>query len=106
MRPEERRDSGQRDLLRNRLDQMVDLEHPIAKLARRIDWPFLESKFGAAYTDRPGRPPLATRLMAGLAILKHTFNLSDEELCARWLENPYWQLFCGEEFFQHKPPFD
>src|SRR5690242_5297966 len=91
MRPKERRDSGQRDLLRTRLDQLVDADHPLAKLAGQIDWPFLESKFGAAYTDRPGRPPLPTRLMAGLAILKHMHNLSDEELCARWLENPYYR---------------
>jgi hypothetical protein len=44
--------------------------------------------------------------MAGLAILKHTFNLSDEELVRRWVENPYFQFFCGEEHFRHKPPFD
>ena len=50
--------------------------------------------------------PLPTRLMTGLAILKHTFNLSDEELCARWVENAYFQLFCGEIFFRHDPPFD
>jgi IS5 family transposase len=51
-------------------------------------------------------PPLPTRLMAGLAILKHTFNLSDEEMCARWVENPYVQYLCGEEFFRHELPFD
>src|SRR3954465_12497895 len=45
-------------------------------------------------------------LMAGLAILKHMRDLSDEVLCERWIETPYWQLFCGEEFFQHTPPFD
>ena len=44
--------------------------------------------------------------MAGLAILKHMHDLSDEDLCARWVENPYYQLFCGEEFFQHKLTFD
>ena len=44
--------------------------------------------------------------MAGLAILKHTYNLSDEALCERWVENPYYQLFCGEEFFRHDLPFD
>jgi transposase, IS5 family len=59
------------DLLRSRLDQIVDLAHPLAKLAWGIDWPFLEQRLGAAYTDCPGRPPLPTRLMAGLAILKH-----------------------------------
>jgi len=53
-----------------------------------------------------GHPPLPTRQMAGLAILKSMHDLSDEALCERWVENPYFQLFCGEEFFQHKPPFD
>src|SRR5689334_23709595 len=106
MRPAERRDSGQQDLLRSRLDQIVDPAHPLAKLGRTIDWGFLENALGAAYTDRPGRPPLPTRLMAGLAILKHMHNLSDEVLCERWLENPYYQLLCGEEFFRHTLPFD
>jgi hypothetical protein len=64
----------------------------------------LEEKFGAVYTDKPGRPPLPTRLMAGLAILKHTFNLSDEVVDDRWVENPYYQYFCGEEFFRHTLP--
>jgi IS5 family transposase len=106
MRPKERRDGGQNDLFRARLDQIVDMGHPLAKLGRVIDWRFLEDRFGAVYSDKPGHPPLATRLMAGLAILKHMHNLSDEDLCARWVENPYYQLFCGEEFFRHKPTFD
>ena len=106
MRPKERRETEQSDLLRSRLDAIIDMCHPLVKLARTIDWPFLEQKFGAVYEDKPGRPPLPTRLMAGLAILKHTFDLSDEELCARWVENPYFQFFCGEEFFLHELPFD
>src|SRR5215203_5807607 len=111
MRPMERRETWQRDLFRARLDQIVDLDHPLVKLVRAIDWGFLEERCGAVYTDGlytddPGRPPLPTRLMAGLAILKHMHDLSDEVLCERWLENPYDQLFCGEEFFQHKLPFD
>ena len=106
MRPKERRDNGQKDLFRARLDQIVDMTHPLAKLARSVDWGFLEARFGAVYSDTPGHPPLPTRLMAGLAILKHMHDLSDEALCERWIENPYFQLFCGEEFFQHTPPFD
>jgi len=106
MRPRERRDSGEQDLFRARLDQIIDMNHPLAKLARTIDWRFLEDKFGAVYTDEPGRPPLPTRLMAGLAILKHTFNLSDEIVCDRWIENPYYQYFCGEIFFQHTLPLE
>ena len=106
MRPKERHESGEHDLFRSRLDRIIDLEHALVKLARAIDWRFLEEKFGAAYSDKPGHPPLPTRLMAGLAILKHSYDLSDEALCERWVENPYFQYFCGEEFFQHRLVFD
>ncbi len=106
MRPRERRESGQNDLFKSRLDQIVDMNHALVKLAGAIDWGFLETRFGAVYSDRPGQPPLPTRLMAGIAILKHMHDLSDEVLCERWVENPYYQLFCGEEFFQHKLTFD
>src|SRR6186713_497812 len=106
MRPRERQDGGQRDLFRSRLDQIVNPGHALVKLSEKIDWRYLEKQFGAVYDDDPGRPPLPTRLMAGLAILKHMHNLSDEVLCERWVENPYYQLFCGEEFFCHQLPFD
>src|SRR6266404_4833083 len=106
MRPRERREGGEQDLFRSRLDQIIDMTHALVKLARTIDWRFLEEKLGAVYTDKPGQPPLPTRLMAGLAILKHTYDLSDEALCDRWVENPYFQYFCGEEFFQHALVFD
>jgi IS5 family transposase len=106
VQPRERRETGEQDLFRSRLDQIIDMEHALARLARTIDWGFLEGAFGAAYEDGRGQPPLPTRLMAGLAILKHTHDLSDEGLCARWVENPYYQYFCGEEFFQHRLVFD
>src|SRR5438876_1779950 len=106
MRPRERRETGEQDLFRSRLDQIIDMGHALVKLAQTIDWSFLEQRFGAVYEDKSGRPPLPTRLMAGLAILKHTYDLSDEVLCERWVENPYYQFFCGEEFFQHRLVFD
>jgi transposase, IS5 family len=106
MRPRERRETGEQDLFRSRLDQIIDMDHALAKLARTVDWRFLEDRFGEVYTIDPGHPPLPTRLMAGLAILKHTYDLSDEVLCERWVENPYYQYFCGEEFFQHRLVFD
>jgi transposase, IS5 family len=106
MRPKERCESGQTDLFRARLEAIVDPEHALVRLARTIDWAFLAARFGEVYDDDPGRPPLPTRLMAGLAILKHLHDLSDEALCERWLENPYFQLFCGEAFFQHRLPFE
>jgi transposase, IS5 family len=106
MRPRERRESGEQDLFRSRLDQVINMDHALVKLARTIDWGFLEEKFSAVYKDGAGQPPLPTRLMAGLAILKHTYNVSDEVLCEQWIENPYYQYFCGEEFFQHRLPLD
>ena len=106
MRPRERQETGEQDLFRSRLDRIIDLTHALVKLSRAIDWRFLEAQFGSVYSDGPGCPPLPTRLMAGLALLKHMYDLSDEALCDRWIENPYFQFFCGEEFFQHRLPFD
>ena len=106
MRPRERRETGEQDLFRSRLDRIIDLTHALVKLSRAIDWRFLEAQFGSVYSDGPGCPPLPTRLMAGLALLKHMYDLSDEALCDRWIENPYFQFFCGEEFFQHRLPFN
>src|SRR5215813_7600079 len=98
MRPRERRETSEQDLFRSRLDQIIDMKHALVKLGQAIDWHFLEERFGAVYSDTPGQPPLPTRLMARLAILKHTYDLSDEALCDRWVENPYFQYFCGEVF--------
>jgi len=71
------------------LNAIIDVNHALVKLARTIDWSFLEERFGPAYEHKPGRPQLPTRLMAGLAILKHTYDLSDEVLCERWAEKPW-----------------
>lgn len=103
-RPREKRETGEQDLFRARLDQIINMRHELVRLAQAIDWPVLEARFGAVYSDGLGMPPLPTRLMAGLAILKHTFDLSDEDLCARWVENPYFQYLCGEDFFRHDLP--
>lgn len=80
--------------------------HPLVRLAARIDWKVLDDRFGLVCQTGPGQPRLPTRLVAGLFILKHMHNLSDEVLCARWIENPYYQYFCGELSFCHRLPFD
>jgi IS5 family transposase len=100
------RDYRQKDLLRPALEDIVDPGHPLVRLALEIDWGFLDRRFSRVCTPGDGRPPLPTRLVAGLLILKHMHSLSDEALCARWLENPYYQLFCGELSFCHRLPFD
>jgi transposase, IS5 family len=53
MKPRERRETGEQELFRSRLDQIIDMEHALAKLARAIDWGFLEEHFGAVYEDGP-----------------------------------------------------
>jgi IS5 family transposase len=100
------RDDRQKDLLRPALDQIIDLSHPLVRLAGEIDWGFLNGRFSSVCQPGPGQPGLPTRLVAGLFILKHMHNLSDEVLCARWIENPYYQYFCGELSFCHQLPFD
>ena len=67
MRPNERRETGQTDLFRARLDQIVDPHPPLVKLSGAIDWTFRETRFGEVYDHDPGRPPLPTRLMVGSA---------------------------------------
>jgi len=104
--PQSAKESRHYHLLRPPLDQIVDLGHPLVRLAKEIDWGFLDERFSSVCRSGPGQPPLPTRLVAGLLILKHLHDLSDEALCARWLENPYYQLFCGEESFQHRLPFE
>jgi transposase, IS5 family len=100
------RDDRQKDLLRPALEAIIDLGHPLVRLAREIDWGFLDARFASVCSPGVGQPPLPTRLVAGLFILKHMHDLSDEALCARWLENPYYQFFCGELSFCHRLPFE
>jgi transposase, IS5 family len=100
------RDDRQKDLLRPALEAIIDLGHPLVRLGREIDWGFVDQRFSSVCVPGPEPPGLPTRLVAGLFILKHMHNLSDEVLCARWVENPYYQFFCGELSFCHKLPFD
>jgi transposase, IS5 family len=106
VKPRETRESGEQDLFKSRLDQIIDMQHQLVELGSRVNWARLEAVCGEAYRDGPGMPPLPTRLIAGLAILKYTFNLSDDACCERWVESPYFLYFCGEALFQHQLPFD
>lgn len=94
------------DLFRARLDQILDSKHPLYKLANQIDWPFFDKELENTYDETMGRPGKSIRLMVGLHYLKYTFDLSDEAVLDGFLENPYWQYFCGFEYFQHEYPTD
>ena len=105
MKPRESQTGERQDeLFQLRLSEMLDARNPLYRLAQQIDWAALDQEFGALYHAEIGRPGLPTRLLVGLHYLKYTFNESDEEVVAKWVENPYWQYFCGYEFFQHEVP--
>jgi len=89
-----------------RLDLALDMDHELVRLAGVIPWAQLAEEFGPLYCADNGRPGVPIRLMAGLHYLKHLKGISDEQTVRGWVENPYWQFLCGEEFFQHALPID
>ena len=101
-----KRTDSQRDLFQPALDKILDPEHPLVRLAAEIPWSQFEETIDPCYAVDIGRPGCDTRLMIGLLFLKHAFNESDESIVARWVENPYWQSFCGFHHMQHVFPID
>ena len=104
MQPKARR--PQSELFGARLSELLNPEHPLYVLAERVDWSQFDVAIDACYADEIGRPGVNTRLMVGLLYLKHAFDESDESVVARWVENPYWQFFCGLCYMQHELPID
>lgn len=96
--------SGQDDFFKDRLENIINMSHRLVRLSKLIAWDGLETSLSKHYCMDNGRPGGSIRLMAGLMMLKDIEGQSDESVCERWVENPYWQYFCGEEFFQHKFP--
>jgi IS5 family transposase len=92
------------ELFQSHFDQLLNPAHELIQLARKIDWGRFEAAYAGQYSPDMGAPAKATRLMVGLHFLKHTFNESDESVVARWVENPYWQYFCGYTHMQHLCP--
>ncbi len=105
MKPRQSQASNRQDnLFQSRLDQQLNPKHPLFRLSGQIDWSYFEREFGPLYAEEVGRPGVPTRLLVGLHYLKHSYNESDESVVEKWVENPYWQYFCGFEFFQHQWP--
>jgi len=106
MRPRGEPKQPQRDLFQSELEQIIDMHHPLARLGMCIDWSCFEETFGGTYHPTQGAPGISTRLMVALHYLKHRHDLSDESVVAHWMENPYWQHFSGERYFQHRLPIE
>ena len=105
MRPKQHKTTGSNDLFRARLDQIINLKHELAQLAAKVDWGFIDGEIAPLYSDK-GRPGIPTRFAIGLLLLKQIYGLSDEGVCERWVYDPYFQYFTGEEFFQHEFPHE
>ena len=105
MRPKNHVATGEGDLFRARLDQIINMKHELVQLAGAIDWAWLDAEVAPLFSDK-GRPASPARFMIGLLLLKHIFTLSDEQVCERWVYDPYFQHFTGEEFFQHAFPHE
>jgi IS5 family transposase len=104
MKPSPRPKTSQLELFNARFEQLLNHEHPLFILANQIDWQRFDLAFKDCYSPDMGAPAKAIRLMVGLHYLKHAFNESDESLLDRWVENPYWQYFCGFDTMQHEVP--
>ena len=105
MRPKQHKTTGSGDLFRARLEQIINMKHELVQLAGKLDWTWIDSEIAPLYSDQ-GRPGVETRFVIGLLLLKHIYGLSDEGVCERWVHDPYFQYFTGEEFFQHEFPHE
>jgi IS5 family transposase len=104
MKPSPSPKSSQLDLFNARFEQLLNHEHPLYILANKLDWNRFHLAFEDCYSPDMGAPAKEIRLLVGLHYLKHAFNESDESLLDRWVENPYWQYFCGYDTMQHEVP--
>jgi IS5 family transposase len=95
----------QLNVFRIPLVSVINMKHELVELAQRINWKSIEKDFGSYYSDM-GRPAVPIRKMVGCMLLKQMYSQSDEAFVDRWIENPYWQYFCGETYFQYDKPFD
>lgn len=100
--------NNQDNLFQSRLSNQINPRHEMVILSKMINWDGLEMEFSSFYIDngKGGQPPKPVRLMVGLLLLQHLHSLSDEQVVRGFVENPYWQFFCGYDFLQWELPID
>lgn len=84
-------------------DQLIST-HPLIQLSKLIDWKTLEKEFSKLFVENIGQPAKPVRLVVGILMLQHMYGISDENIVYRWVENPYWQYFCGCDRMEHDLP--
>lgn len=93
-------------LFEPRLSNLLNPNHELILFSWLIDWKELEEDLIVYFPHNNGAPAKPIRLITGLLILQHFYGLSDEQVVAGWVENPYWQFFCGYDYLQWKMPID
>jgi len=106
MQPKREQERPQQELFQIDLEQLIDMSHALVLLGEVIDWQSFEQTLGNTYHPSHGAPGISTRLMVALHYLKYQHDLSDEDVVALWVEDPYWQHFSGMTHFQHRMPID
>ena len=96
----------QSEVFRSRLTNQLNPHHGLYVLSQKIDWQRFEQEFSHIYISKRGQPPKPIRLMVGLLMLQHMEGVYDEAVVRMWVENPYWQYFCGYDFIQWRFPID
>ena len=69
------------------------------KLAEVLPWGKLDEAYGRHFSAGYGRPAKDSRLVCGLLAVKQLKNISDDDTVAEFMESPYIQAFCGQEYF-------
>ena len=82
-------------------DDMLNRQHPLYRLSRKINWQVSEEALLPLYSSGQGGPAKPIRLMCGLPIIKHQRNISDGSVVEQGSENACFQYFCGKHEFVH-----
>jgi len=98
--------NDQDDLFKSRLSEQLNPRNPLLLLEKRIDWAWFEKEFDDLFEYGRGQPPKPIRLIVGLMMIQHMEGLSDEKVVEKWVENPYWQAFCGYDYLQWTCPIE
>lgn len=98
--------TSQDDLFKTRLSSQLNPRDPLFILSHQINWAVFEEVFGVHFPAGPGQPPKPIRLIVGLLMLEHMHGLSDDQVVLQWVQNPYWQYFCGYDHLQWQLPVD
>jgi IS5 family transposase len=99
-----KQNNQQNQLFWSRLSVQLSQNHPLIQLSKLIDWESFENDFSQLFVEKVGQPAKPVQLVVGILMLQHMYGLSDENIVYRWVENPYWQYFCGYDYLEHKTP--